>query len=68
MTEDELRLARAQRDLMDVFLRRFSQLEDQLRSAGISVPTLDQRSIPAVEEWMAARSAERRAHYEDPRR
>ena len=67
MTEDELRLTRAQRDLMDVFLVRFSQLEEGLRSAGASVPPLDQRSIHVVQEWMAARSTERQGHFQDPR-
>ena len=68
MTEDDLGLARAQCALMDVFLRRFEQLEEALGSAGVSVPSLDQQSIRVVEEWLAARSAERQAHLDDPRR
>ena len=68
MTEHDARLTRAQRNLMDVFLKRLSEFEDGLRSIGASVPSLDQQSIHAVQEWLAARSAERRAQLDDPRR
>ncbi|MFN2490274.1 MAG: hypothetical protein ABR529_11170 [Actinomycetota bacterium] len=68
MTEDETRLTRAQRDLMDSFLRRFQRIEDALGSANIQLPKLDKELPQAIDEWLAARAAERTAQSQDTRR
>ena len=68
MFEEDLRLERAQRNLVDVLLRRLEQIEEVLRAQGISVPALDEHSTRAIEEWVRLREAHRRAESEDARR
>ncbi len=68
MTEIDEQLARAQRDLMDSFVRRFERLEKTLRWANMPLPTLERRDIQAVDEWVKARKDQQQAESEDPRR